>query len=749
MFNVTRGIVCRVLPTIGILVAFGFSPAATLKSQAGKNVLALYWYAREYPTNVLYERGLLRTLRNNPQEGPEYYSEYLEADRFPGEDQAAILRDYLREKYAHHKIDVIVATAETPFAFLLANRALFPDVPIICTVFGPPDAAPERSAPGVAGLFITGTYAKTVESIRSIHPETERVLVITSLPNNGGKARENVIRKELAPFERHVSVEYLTDLSTDALLSRITNAPARTVVLYVRHAQESETNALDPVEAVNLFARTANVPIYSIAEPYFGHGVVGGYLVDHERIGAQAGTLALSILAGARPEDLPATSAELSATFDWRALRRWNIDTARLPPGSDIRFRTLTIWDHYRGYVVGGLAVFALQALLIVSLVIQRARRRETEARNTAIQDRYARATAAGGVGVWDWNLETNEIYLDPSLKAVLGYEDDEIRNHLDDWSRLVHPDDVAAVRECAREHLAGKTPSYEVEHRMRHRNGSVRWFLTRGSAVWQDGRAVRVMGTGTDITGRKASEQALHIAQADLARLSRLTALGEFAASLAHEMRQPLTAIMMNAKACLLGLGSAGPDLSEIRVALVDVVDASQRADDLIRRNRELFKEHKVQMVPLDISAVVREVLVLARARIQSSHVTPVTTLPDLPAVSGDRVQLQQVLLNLIANSIDAMEGVEHEERVLEIAASLEPERVVKVTVTDSGVGLDDVDCERMFTLSYTTKPTGTGVGLSISRSIIEAHGGQLWAARNAGRGATFAFTVPAPPAS
>jgi signal transduction histidine kinase len=279
----------------------------------------------------------------------------------------------------------------------------------------------------------------------------------------------------------------------------------------------------------------------------------------------------------------------------------------------------------------------------------------------------------------------------------------------------------------------------------MVHRDGSLRWFLARGSAVRQDGRPVRVIGTDTDITARKKSEQALQEAQADLSRVSRLTALGEFAASIAHEVRQPLTAILMNAKTCLQWIGDATPDLHEIRAALLDVVDAGRHADEVIRRNRELFKHHTVQKAPLDINDVIGDVTVLARTRLHGSDVILSTSLAgDLPPVNGDRVELQQVLLNLIANSIDALDTVDPGSRSIEVSSSL-TDGVVKVSVRDTGVGLDGVDVQRMFTLSYTTKQSGTGVGLAVSRSIVEAHGGRLWAEQNPDGGATFSFTVPA----
>jgi PAS domain S-box-containing protein len=397
-----------------------------------------------------------------------------------------------------------------------------------------------------------------------------------------------------------------------------------------------------------------------------------------------------------------------------------------------------TIWETYHWYILASLAVIILQAVMIASLIIERSRRRQTE-------KRHALAAAAGGVGVWDWNLETNAMYVDPLLKGKLGYEDHEIRNHIDSWSRFVHPDDSALVAERVKDHLEGRSPAFEVEHRMRHRDGSVRWFLARGTVVRRNGRAIRMTGTDTDITDRKRAEQALDDTRAELARVSRLTTLGEFAAAMAHEVRQPLTAIIVNAKVCLRWLGTESPDRGEIEAALWDIADAGKRAEQLMHRNRELFRHRSVRKEPLDINSVVREVAALAATRLSTSRITLVTSLAsDLPLVPGDRIELQQVLLNLLGNAIDALAKVEPAARRVEIGTRRTSDGEVRVAVVDNGVGLGEVDMQRMFSLSYTTKANGTGIGLSLSRSIVDAHGGQLWAEQNRGSGATFAFTLP-----
>jgi len=299
---------------------------------------------------------------------------------------------------------------------------------------------------------------------------------------------------------------------------------------------------------------------------------------------------------------------------------------------------------------------------------------------------------------------------------------------------------------EETRAHIEGKAPTYEAEYRMLHKDGSIRWFQFRASAQRMPGaRGLSVVGTHMDITERKSAEAKLSEAHSELARLSRLTALGEFAASIAHEINQPLTAMLIDAQTCLRWLSAASPPIEEMRAALIDICAAGNRANELIRRYRELFRNRTVEKLPLDVRSVVRDVVALARMRLDRDDIRLVIALEeDLPAVLGDRVELQQLLLNLLVNGVDAMEAVDPHLRLLRIDASLAADGMVRICVSDSGVGLDNVDLSRIFIPSYTTKPSGTGVGLSISRSIAEAHGGRLWAERHAGRGATFCFTIP-----
>ena len=260
-----------------------------------------------------------------------------------------------------------------------------------------------------------------------------------------------------------------------------------------------------------------------------------------------------------------------------------------------------------------------------------------------------------------------------------------------------------------------------------------------------EPGKFDSVLVSITDITARKLAQEELEQAQAALAHVSRLTTLGELAASIAHEVNQPLAAVGANADAALRWLAAQPPDLEEAREALSGIVKDSHRAGEIIKRIRALVKKTPPQDERLNINETIRDVIGLTRSEVQKNGVSLQTHFAgDLPLVSGDRIQLQQVILNLIVNAMEAMEAVPAARHQLLIVTEKDSSNEVLVAVRDSGPGLDLENFDRLFDAFYTTKPNGIGMGLAISRSIIAAHGGRLWTTPNIPHGAVFQFTLP-----
>jgi PAS domain S-box-containing protein len=307
------------------------------------------------------------------------------------------------------------------------------------------------------------------------------------------------------------------------------------------------------------------------------------------------------------------------------------------------------------------------------------------------------------------------------------------------------HPEDIHEHMDKWRSALAtGAT--FENEARVRRAaDGEYRWFLIRGLPL-RDEREniVKWYGTMTDIEDRKRAEEALRKANADLAHITRVVTLGEFAASIAHEVNQPLTAVVTNADACLRWLAGSSPNIEKAREAVLRVARDGKLAGEVIAQTRALFRKTGVEKQRLDMNEAIEEILALTRGEVRTRGVVLRTELATrLPSVRGDRVQLQQVMLNLIMNGIEAMSAIEDRPRELVIRTQEVEGDQVRITVRDSGSGLDPQSMDQIFDTFYTTKREGMGMGLSISRSIVQDHGGRLWATANEGSGATFQFTL------
>jgi PAS domain S-box-containing protein len=296
------------------------------------------------------------------------------------------------------------------------------------------------------------------------------------------------------------------------------------------------------------------------------------------------------------------------------------------------------------------------------------------------------------------------------------------------------------------RETLDAKLPFRDFELARPAPDGSKRYVSVSGMPVFDEtGRFAGYRGVGRHITERRQAEEALRAMQAELAHVNRVTTMGEMSASIAHEVNQPIAATVTNAQAALRWLRAQPPDLDEVRASLSRIVEDGKRAGNVISGIRTLVNKLPPRKDRFDLNEAVLEMVALTRSEVLNHGILLQTELaPGLPRVDGDRTQLQQVILNLILNAVEAMGGSDEGTRELRINTEREAGGGVLVTVRDSGPGLDPADTERVFTAFYTTKPKGMGMGLAICRSMVEAHGGRMWASANEPRGAVFQFTLP-----
>ncbi len=351
--------------------------------------------------------------------------------------------------------------------------------------------------------------------------------------------------------------------------------------------------------------------------------------------------------------------------------------------------------------------------------------------------------------GSWAWNVATRQsVYWSQENYRLFGFDPEGGIPSDEAFYQRVHPDDRDRVRREVFLERPDEGSHFDVEFRILLPDGAIKYVRSTGHPVRNiSGDLLEYVGTSIDVTERKRAEEErerLRQAQADLARVNRVITMGELTASLAHEVNQPIAAALTNSNTCLRWLTRDHPDVEEAREAASRIVKDATRAADIISRTRLLFKKGIPPRELVDVNEVIGEMIVLLRGEATRHNILVRTELAaELPAVTGDRVQLQQVLMNLMINGIDAMKDVDG-TRELAIRSQRAENEQLQVSVSDTGVGLPPQQADQIFKAFFTTKPQGTGMGLSISRSIIESHGGRLWAVGNSPRGASFCFSLP-----
>ena len=588
-------------------------------SAAPKQVVVLYDERTDLPGLSVLDASLTRRLTSGPPDSVEIYREEMDLSRFGSDGYLLRLRDYLRTKYAGRKIDVVVAAYPPALDFLLTHGdAVFPGAPIVfCGIDRRMLAA--RSLPShVTGTLVKREFAPTLELALRLHPGTERIVFVGGTSEFDAQLVKQA-REELGRFEDSLAFTWLTALPMRELLIRLSQLPPRTIVLYSTVFRDGAGEPFVPHDVAERISAAANAPVYGFLDQYLGRGIVGGQLYSVDAHGDEAAILTLRILSGTPPSRLPLVEPSVSRTmFDWHQVQRWGLSESELPPEAIIRFREPSLWSTYRLYVIGAATIVALQALMIGSLLLQRARRRRAE-------------------------LETQH-------------------------------------------------------HRV------------------------------------------------ELAHAGRLATIGELTATIAHEVNQPLAAILANVDAAELLLESGKAGLEDVRHILAEVRKDDLRASEVIRRLRALLAKHEMARERVELNETIAEVLAVLGAEAGRRQVELATDLdPTLPRVLGDRVHLQQVVLNLVVNAMDAMADTHVSQRRVAVRTALRQDGSVEVAVTDRGHGIERADMSKLFESFFTTKQRGMGLGLSIARSIVESHGGRIWAEADAGGGATFRFTLPA----
>jgi signal transduction histidine kinase len=549
----------------------------------------------------------------------------LDMARYHDREMQEAIVDYLRKRQAKWQPDLVVPIGAPASIFVATYRdRLFPGTPILYASADRrllPPGAVEKNAAYVGQVYEIPGF---LEDMLQIAPATKNIVVIVGATPLERLWRD-VFQKAAEPFAGRINFTYFSDLSFKQMQERVSTLPPDSYIFFLLLLRDAGGVTLNGDEALQRLHTVAHAPINSIFAHQLGLGIVGGRLYQSERVGKQAAQLAIRILRGEPASSFPPIMIErLPPRYDWRELQRWKIDEKLLPTGSTILFHTPTVWERYRAWIIGGISVFLLQALLITGLLA---------------------------------NL---------------------VKRH----------------------------------------------------------RAERSL---------KQAEEEAHRHREQINRLSRISLLGEMTASLAHELNQPLSGIVSNASAGMRLIDRGKEDPATLREILVDVEADGRRAHEIIQDVRNTIKKGDPTRHRINLNELVAKVAHIVRPDAVAYSCEIETSLDeDLPLIEVDPIQIQQVLVNLVSNAIDAMRQTPPDRRKVEISTAGNGENEVRLSVRDHGTGIRYEVHERLFDQFFTTKEQGLGMGLAIVRSIVESHGGKIQAENVADGGALFYFTLP-----
>jgi signal transduction histidine kinase len=559
------------------------------------------------------------TINAESSHATSIYAEQLDLTHFNGPEYERALGRYLHDKYLHTPIGLIVVIGTSALEFALKSRASqWTTIPVVFCLVDERAANRLRLPPDVTGQTIGTSLMNSINAARALVPDLSYVALVGDALERQPFRREYAL--ELPQVASTLPLVNLLGLPFAEVQRRVAELPAKGAIVYTALTIDQDGAVHTPTRALETIAAAANRPIVADVETYLDHGAVGGFVLRPAVVGREAARLALRVLDGESVSGLPVTPLPdaIRPIFDWRQLQRWGIGESQLPPGSEVRFRELNVWDQHKVLIIAAVTALLLQTALIAALLYEDRRRKLAESE--------------------------------------------------------------------ARQRLS------------------------------------------------------------ESAHLNRVITAGALSASLAHQIRQPLSAIVAYGNAGLRWLTNKTPDYEEARISLSRIVAEGHRAAEIIEHLRALFKKDDGNRSALDINSVIHDALALTSDQTKKHHVAIKLSLcaDPAPLVLGDRIQLEQVLLNLIMNAIEAMSQTNGSRNALAITTKVEHIGRVTVTVEDSGPGFNADELDQLFKPYFTTKPGGMGLGLSICRSIVESHSGQITATGTNHHGIAFHIDLP-----
>jgi signal transduction histidine kinase len=683
-------------------------------------------------------------LQQQSSETIEVFTDFLDIGRFPGPQHEERLVPFLAAKIAQARPDVIITISRGATSFLVRHRAeIARDIPVLycCTVAS--TVASLNMPADIPGIVLQYDWAGTLAFAQRLQPNA-KTLVLVSGASPRDRAWHADAVNALQPFMGKYEVRHLVGLGYDALLDEASQLPRDSIVMLMPIFDDGLGVERIGSEVASAVARASSAPTYSPMETLLGGGIIGGRMDSLAQQGVKAADLALEVLSGKSPSDFPnETRLPLQYRADARELERWGFSAASLPPGTVVNFQEPGLLEQYGHLVIAAILALAAQTVIIAFILLQMRKRREAERNLKESEDRMAFAAASTNVGLWRMELASGGLWATDHCRSMFGIPLSAPLTW-QEFCRAVHYEDRRAFEEWLQS--AGALGLPRGEFRVELPGRDIRWYVGRGRTVSDEqGRPKHISGIFADVTSRKSAEAEAELQQEEIAHLMRVAALGELSGGIAHELSQPLAAILANAQAAQSILAHGTHDNEAIIQILEDIVEEDRRAGQVVHRLRRLLKKGEHQSILLNLNDLIQSTLALMHSELVNRKIrVEIDLTPELPLVSGDSIQLQQVLLNLMMNAMEAMTSTAAAKRKLSIATRWMMEGYVEVLVTDRGRGIAPEEQRRLFQPFFTTKERGLGLGLSICSTIITSHGGRLSLANAKEGGATAIVSLP-----